>query len=260
MPPSKSKQKAAAEQRAVAANERLQFLSLIEDNYSKLTGKFDATHTKDTRDECWKAIAATIIGDGLSTLWGTLTDGEVKLAKTGDPVIMKKIANHLRDNKWSDLRRRYTKNRGKLSKTGEGGGVAAQLDEQDLLVDRIVNGNNGEGKAAVSGLDVLSDGCSRDGDGVQTTTEPAQSDDGVIHLQNEDSKKTATELSESGLLQENQLLRRKRGRSITSKAALIDDLNAARIAYIKQKTKFYELSCLKLANDMKDGVREVNES
>ncbi|KAF4724156.1 hypothetical protein FOZ63_004679 [Perkinsus olseni] len=141
-----------SEDRKRVMEEKLSFLALIEQNIKHLEGQFDNAHTRETRLDKWRGIAAIVIANGWRSLWGRLTDNDIALAKSGNIPATNKLVAY---SKWGDLKKRYKVKKDKNAQTGSGGGSSCTLDEMDIVVERILGTGS---KASVDGLEVLSDG------------------------------------------------------------------------------------------------------
>ncbi|KAF4649889.1 hypothetical protein FOL47_001611 [Perkinsus chesapeaki] len=232
MTASRKQKEKAEEDRQRALEEKIKFLALVEANIRHLEGKLDNSHTRETRIDKWRSIAASVISNEWRSLWGRMTDKEIELAKSGDTKATDKLVAYLRDSGWGDLKKRYREKIDQYAKTGSGGGSQSKLDDLDKLVERILGSGS---KASVDGLEVSSDGIPAD----------------AIDL--DDALHPIVEAEESTAAPTLPLKPSKRQRMAPTTRSLNDakvSLKASQEDYVKQKTEYYRLLCEKMKLDL----------
>ncbi|KAF4651168.1 hypothetical protein FOL47_000606 [Perkinsus chesapeaki] len=258
----KTKKQLMIEKRALIDKEKLQFLSLIEKNYDELTAPFDArlasrrvaSHTRDTRTAAWRNIAKMVVTEQWSTLYGSTSAEEIQAARTGDAKATTKLIAFLRDGKWGELKRRFTAKRDKNAQTGSGGGAAAECDDIDRQVERILTSKAGGGKAAIDGLDVDSGGDPQKDEGEGKSTPSAGGDATTVDDGPKDNliRQSSASLESyakppAGIAARSWTPRpRKKQRTSCEAEDLRTELIKVQIAYAKKKMDYIDLLCDKL--------------
>ncbi|KAF4657047.1 hypothetical protein FOL47_008634, partial [Perkinsus chesapeaki] len=220
----------AEEDRQRALEEKIKFLSLVEANIKHLEGKLDNSHTRETRIDKWRSIAASVISHEWRSLWGRMTD--------------KERASQVRDSRWGDLKKRYREKIDQNAKTGSGGGSQSKLDDLDKLVERILGSGS---KASVDGLEVSSDGVPANAIDLDDVLHP------IVEAEESADITDSSGIPLNGTAPTLPLKPSKRQRLTCTTRSLNDakvSLKASQEDYVRQKTEYYRLLCEKMKLDL----------